>query len=235
MEREQLAKLSAPRLWRVLVVDDHSCVRMSLRAVINGEPDLLVCGEAEDARSALAAVEQLSPDLAIVDIALKGSHGFDVIRDLQIHRPKLPVLVHSVHDEELYAPLCLQFGARGYMNKGEDVKAIIQAIRIVLNGEVYLSARMHQWTASQALARDGATPRHPLLALSPRELQVFEMLGRGLDVKEIAAQLSLDHKTVELYRQRIKAKLKVNSAPAVLRAAVLWCNSSPSTSEMTPV
>src|SRR5436309_3383223 len=115
MQAEKSAKLEVPQLWRGLVVDDHSCVRRALQAVINGQPDMLVCGEAEDAQSALAAVEQLRPDIAVVDIPLKASHGFDLIRDLQIRHPKLPVLIHSVHDEELYAQLCIQLGARGYM------------------------------------------------------------------------------------------------------------------------
>ena len=234
MHREQLAKLEAPRKRQVLVVDDHPSVRMALRMVINGEPDMVVCGEAEDARPALAAVEQMCPDIVIVDIALKGSHGLDLIRDVHLRYPRLPVFVHSAYSEELYATLCFHAGARGYMNKGADVRTIVHAIRTVLDGGIYLSARMLQWFTSCALTRETMEPRHPLGILSPRELQVFEMLGRGLDIKEIAAQLSLDHKTVELYRQRIKTKLHVDSAPAVLRAAVLWCDSSPATPELAP-
>ncbi|HUJ11424.1 MAG TPA: LuxR C-terminal-related transcriptional regulator [Verrucomicrobiae bacterium] len=111
------------------------------------------------------------------------------------------------------------------------MQTIVQAIRTVLDGSIYLSTRMLKWFTQCALTRETVEPGHPLGSLSPRELQVFEMLGRGLDIKEIAAQLSLDHKTVELYRQRIKAKLGVPSAPAVLRAAVLWCNSPATASE----
>src|ERR1017187_25186 len=140
------------------------------------------------------------------------------------------IFVHSAHNEELYAPLCFDFGAYGYMNKGQDVQTIVHAIRMVLDGGVYLSPRMLQWFTGCALTRETVEMGHPLIKLSPRELQVFEMLGRGLDIKEIAGQLSLDHKTVELYRQRIKTKLKVDSASAVLRAAVLWDNSSASSS-----
>jgi DNA-binding NarL/FixJ family response regulator len=114
------------------------------------------------------------------------------------------------------------------MNKGQDVQTIVHAIRMVLDGGVYLSPRMLQWFTGCALSRETLEVRHPLGSLSPRELQVFEMLGRGLDIKEIAGQLALDHKTIELYRQRIKTKLGVTSAPAVLRAAVLWYNSSAS-------
>jgi len=235
MQGEKPAKVEAQRKRQALVVDDHSSVRMSLRMVINGEPDMVVCGEAEDAQPALAAVERLCPDIMIADIALKGSHGLDLIRDVHIRYPRLPVLVHSAHGEELYAPLCFHVGARGYMNKGEDVQTIVHAIRTVLDGGVYLSARMLKWFTGCALTRETVDLRHPLGVLSPRELQVFEMIGRGLDIKEIATQLSLDHKTVELYRQRIKAKLRVGSAPAVLRAAVLWNNSSPEATELTPV
>jgi DNA-binding NarL/FixJ family response regulator len=230
MEHEGLAKVEAPGKRRVLIVDDHPSVRMSLRFVINGEPDMVVCGETEDAQPALAMVEQLCPDIVIVDIALKSSHGLDLIRDLHIRYPSLRLFVHSAHNEELYAPLCFDFGAYGYMNKGQDVQTIVHAIRMVLDGGVYLSPRMLQWFTGCALTRETVEMGHPLIKLSPRELQVFEMLGRGLDIKEIAGQLSLDHKTVELYRQRIKTKLGVDSASAVLRAAVLWENSSGSSS-----
>ncbi|MEI6083705.1 MAG: response regulator transcription factor [Verrucomicrobiota bacterium] len=235
MEREGLAKLAEVRKRRALLVDDHSSVRMALRMVISGTSDMVVCGEAEDAAPALALIEQLDPDIVIADIALKQSHGLDFIRDLQIRYPKLPVLVHSVREDELYAPLCFHFGARGYMNKGEDVVTIIHAIRTVLDGGVYVSARMLHWFTDCALTHETMAPRHPLGILSPRELQVFEMLGHGLEIKEIAGRLTLDHKTVELYRQRIKAKLHVDSAPAVLRAAVVWCNSPATATDLAPV
>jgi DNA-binding NarL/FixJ family response regulator len=228
MPGETPVKLEGPRKRQALVVDDHTSVRMALRFVINGEPDMVVCGEAEDAQPALAMAEQLCPDIVIVDIALKSSHGLDLLRDLHLRYPSMRLFVHSAHNEELYAPLCFDCGAYGYMSKGEDVQTIVHAIRTVLDGGVYLSPRMLQWFTGCALTRETVDMGHPLRKLSPRELQVFEMLGRGLDIKEIAGQLSLDHKTVELYRQRIKTKLGVDSASAVLRAAVLWGNSSAS-------
>jgi DNA-binding NarL/FixJ family response regulator len=231
MHGNDLAELEAPCKRQALIVDDHPSVRMALRMVINGEPDIVVCGEAEDAQPALEMAERLCPDIVIADIALKRSHGLDLIRDLHTRYPSLPVFVHSAHIEELYAPLCFQCGARGYMNKGEDVQTIVHAIRTVLGGGVYLSARMLKWFTGCALNRETIELRHPLGSLSPREVQVFEMLGRGLEIKEIADQLSLDHKTVEMYRQRIKTKLGVSSAPAVLRTAVLWSNSVAAPSE----
>lgn len=234
VHQEAFENSGLPRKREVLLVDDHTSVRMALRFLINGEPDMVVCGEAEDAQPALALVEQLCPDIAIVDIALKRSHGLDLIHDLRIRYPSMPVLVHSAHTEELYAPVCFHFGARGYMNKGEDVQIIVHAIRTVLDGGVYLSARMLKWFIGCSLTAETVELRHPLRSLSPRELQVFEMLGRGRDIKEIASQLSLDHKTVELYRQRIKTKLGVHSAPEVLRAATLWCNSPATRSESPP-
>ncbi len=230
-----MAGQEVSRKRRVLLVDDHSSVRMALRIVINGQPDLVVCGEVEDARPALTAADHLSLDLAIVDIALKSSHGLDLIRDLHNEHPRLPVFVYSAHNEELYAPLCFQHGARGYMNKGEDVQTIIRAIYTILDGGVYMSPQMLRVFADCALAHDTVEPRHPLGILSPRELQVFELLGRGLDVKEIATQLAIDHKTVELYRQRIKSKLHCNSAPAVLRAAVLWTNVALGKRALSPI
>jgi DNA-binding NarL/FixJ family response regulator len=235
MHTETPAKFEVPQKRQALIVDDHPSVQMALRMVINGEPDMVVCGVAEDAQPALAMTEQLCPDILIVDIALKRSHGLDLIRDLHIRYPSMPIFVHSAHTEELYAPLCFHMGARGFMNKGEDVKTIVHAIRAVLDGSVYLSARMLKWFTSCAMTSETIEWRHPLGSLSPRELQVFEMLGRGLDIKEISEQLSIDHKTVELYRQRIKKKLDVPSAPAVLRTAVLWCNSSAAFSELSPV
>jgi DNA-binding NarL/FixJ family response regulator len=235
MERECLEKSDAPRKRRVLVVDDHSSIRFALRILINGTPDLVVCGEAEDAQPALEAVERLCPDIVIVDIALQRSHGLDLIRDLHLRYPSLPVFVHSAQGEELYAPLSFHAGARGYMNKGADVQTIVHALRTMLSGGIYLSPRMLQWFTSCAMTQETMDLRHPLGVLSPRELQVFEMLGQGLDVKEIAARLSLDHKTVEMYRQRIKTKIGVHSAPEVLRAAVLWTNSPATATELAPV
>ena len=210
---------------RVLIVDDHSSVRFALKFVINGAPDLVVCGETEDAQPALALVEKLSPHIIVVDVALKRSHGLDLINDLHIRFPKLPILVYSAHNEALYAPLCFQFGARGYVNKGEDVQSIVHAIRTVLGGEVHLSPAMFQWFTSCALDAESIEPRHPLGRLSPRELQVFEMLGRGVDVKEIASRLGIGQKTIEIHRQHIKEKLGARSAPEVLQVATLWCNS----------
>jgi DNA-binding NarL/FixJ family response regulator len=232
MRPEDPAKFEAPRKRQVLVVDDHPSVRMSLRFLINGEPDMVVCGEAEDAQPAMAMIEQLCPDIMIVDIALKASHGLDLIRDVNIRYPSMPVFVHSAHNEELYAPLCFHCGARGYMNKGEDVQTVVHAIRTVLDGGIYLSAHMLKWFTKCSLDRETVDMRHPLGSLSPRELQVFEMLGRGLDIKEIADQLTLDHKTVEMYRQRIRAKLNVGSSQAVHRVAVLWTNSAATTTEL---
>jgi DNA-binding NarL/FixJ family response regulator len=232
---EALENPAVARKRAVLVVDDHPSARMALRFVINGEPDMAVCGETEDAQPALAMAEQLCPDIVIVDIALKSSHGFDLIRDLRIRYPSVPIFVHSAHIEELYAPLCFQYGARGYLNKCQDVQTIVHAIRAVLDGGTYLSPQMLRWFTNCAMTRETPEPRHPLGILSPRELQVFEMLGRGLEIKEIASQLSLDHKTVEQYRQRIRSKLNVDSATAVLRTAVLWANSTPAKSEVPRV
>ena len=233
MNQSQLAGLEVPRKRQALVVDDHPSVRMSLRFLIDGEPDMVVCGEAEDVQPAMAMTEQLCPDIMIVDIALKTSHGLDLIRDVHVRYPSMPIFVHSAHNEELYAPLCFNCGARGYMNKGEDVQTIVHAIRIVLDGGVYLSPQMLKWFTKCSLDRETVDMRHPLGSLSPRELQVFEMLGRGLDIKEIAGQLALDHKTVEMYRQRIRAKLNVDSSQAVHRIAVLW-NNLPATSTELP-
>ncbi|HTS18490.1 MAG TPA: response regulator transcription factor [Verrucomicrobiae bacterium] len=235
MDQSPLAGLEAPRKRQALVVDDHPSVRMSLRFVINGEPDMFVCGEAEDAQPAMAMIEQLCPDVMVVDIALKSSHGLNLIRDVHSRYPTMPMFVHSAHNEELYAPLCFHMGAHGYMNKGEDVRTIVHAIRTVLDGGIYLSPHMLKWFTGCAMNRETVDMRHPLGVLSPRELQVFEMMGRGLDTKEIAGQLSLDHKTIELYRLRIRGKLHLGTSSAAVRAAVLWTDSESSQIESATI
>jgi len=221
-KRDACATSGAPRKQRVLVVDDHPCVQMALRMIINGEPDWEVCGVEVDAKPALAAVEKLKPDLVIVDLMLPGSHGLDLIRDLKIQYPHIPAIVHSAHAEETHALLCIHAGARGYLNKGADVNTVREALRTVLNGGTYASEQVRQRVADCVLAAGKTPTLHPLADLSPRELQVFEMIGRGLALKEIARQLGVDHETAERHRLHIGDKLGLSSPAEVLSAAILW-------------
>jgi DNA-binding NarL/FixJ family response regulator len=206
---------------KVLVVDDHPLVRERMAELINEEQDLLVCGEAEDARQALAAVASLRPDVAIVDITLKDTYGIELIKDIKSQFPSLPVLVLSMHDESLYAELALHAGARGYLNKQEATSKIIPAIRRVLEGQVYVSEKMESTLLQRVAGVRSLEPGgSPLDALSDRELEVFQLLGDGKPVRAIAETLHISVKTVEAHREHIKQKLKLHSSAELNRYAI---------------
>jgi len=207
---------------RILLVDDHPIVRDGLAEAINHEPDLAVCATAEDRQEALQAVEGTKPELVIVDLMLKSSSGLELIKDIHARWPRLLILVVSMHDETLYAERVLRAGARGYITKQQAARDILSAIRRVLGGGIYLSEK----TASTVLGRMTAQPQKPTDSmadvLADRELQVFEMTGRGLTTREIAEQLRIDMKTVDTYRTRIKEKLNLESTSELLKLAIRW-------------
>lgn len=207
---------------RIVLVDDHPVVREGLAESINRETDLTVCGQAEDQRGALAVIQSTHPDLVVIDLMLRDSSGLELIKDIVRQWPQLLVLVVSMHDETLYAERVLRAGARGYITKQEATYHILQAIRQVLSGNIYLNER----TASSILSRLAAKPE---LAgeviperLAERELQVFELTGQGLNTREIARQLRIDIKTVDTYRTRIKEKLSLESSSDLLKLAIRW-------------
>jgi DNA-binding NarL/FixJ family response regulator len=210
---------------KVFLVDDHPLVREHLRSLLERDADLVVCGEAADAPTALSLIPVREPDLVILDISLKRSHGLELLKDLKEWRPKLPVLVLSMHDETLYAERSLRAGAMGYITKEEATVNVLTAIRKVLAGQVYLSERM-AGRMMQKLAR-GTTPAasSPLELLADRELEVFQMIGRGLGTRQIAEELRLGIKTVESYRARIKEKLHLTDANQLLQHAIQWVQS----------
>ena len=213
------------RRSRVFLVDDHPLVREHLRSLLEREPDLAVCGEAGDGPTGLSLITQLEPDLVILDLSLKRSHGLELLKDLKGLRPALPVLVLSMHDEALYAERSLRAGAKGYITKEEATVNVLQAVRKVLSGHVYLSERMSE-RLMQKMARGGTSPwSSPLEALADRELEVFQMIGRGMGTREIAEQLRLGIKTVESYRARIKEKLRLADANKLIQHAVQWVQS----------
>lgn len=209
---------------RVLLLDDHPCVREHLARLIELEPDLAVCAQAADGPEALAAVAATDPHLAIVDLSLGRGHGLEVIKDLRVRHPALLLLVLSTHEENLYAERCLRAGARGYVTKREASGEILAAIRTVLGGSHYLSKRM---MGAFALGYLNGKPdgRSPVESLSDREMEIFEQIGRGRTVRQIAADLRLDKKTIETYRGRIKEKLQLADAAAVLQHAISWVQS----------
>lgn len=206
---------------RVMLVDDHPLVRERLAGLINEQPDLCVCCEAADLNEALALLERCPPDLAVVDLSLRNSHGLDLIKDLHVRQPRLPVLVVSMHDENLYAQRVLRAGARGYITKQEATQNVLHAIRRVLAGEVYVSARLATQLAAGVIAPRPVS-RASIEALSDRELRVFELIGQGRRARQIAAELHLDVKTVEAYRARIREKLGLRDAREVLQRAIEW-------------
>jgi DNA-binding NarL/FixJ family response regulator len=198
-------------------------VRERLVELIAREPDLEVCGEAEDRHEAVEVIEATHPNLAIVDLSLKTSLGIELIKDLQIRQPDVLVLVVSMQDELIHAERCIRAGARGYINKQQASRHVMQAIRQVLAGEIYLS----QTVVTQLLSRSMGKPGSPdsFLAaslLTDRELQVFELIGKGYSTRQIGDLLTLDTKTIETYRSRIKEKLRLKDGPELLQRAIAW-------------
>ncbi len=205
---------------RILLVEDHPILRHGIRQLIDEEPDLVVCGEAEDAAQAVVAVASLNPDLVVLDIRLKDANGLDLIKDLRAKQPRLPVLVLSMYKESLYAERAMRAGARGYIMKQEATDKIMVAIRQVLAGNIYLSERMALQMAQKLVGSDRKSKEPSLEDLSDREFEVFTMIGQGLGPSEMAMKLGLSVKTVETHREHIKEKLKLRTAAELVRYAV---------------
>jgi DNA-binding NarL/FixJ family response regulator len=207
---------------KIFLVDDHPLVREWLTNLLHQQADLVICGEADDAAGALAAIATTGPDLAIVDISLKHSSGLELIKNLKAQNSALPVLVLSMHDESLYAERVLRAGAHGYINKSESAQKVVEAIRRVLNGKLYISEKVAEIMTTRAISGRSATPASLAELLSDRELEVFQKLGNGIGTRQIAADLSVSIKTIEVYCARIKEKLNLTSATSLLREAVRW-------------
>ena len=206
---------------RIYVIDDHPLVRERLSQLIEQQADLTVCGEAESAAAALAEITAARPDLAIVDLSLGESAGLELLKSLQRIHPSVPLLVLSMHDESLYAERAFRAGARGYINKRESAQRVVEAIRRVLAGKLYISEKAAEILASRT--RSGSRAERPAIErLSDRELEVFEKLGQGVGTRQIAEDFRVSIKTVQAYCARIKEKLNVGSATELLREAMRW-------------
>ena len=203
-------------------------MRDGLTALITAQPDLAVCGQAADARAALQAVEARRPDLVLLDISLPGKSGLEAIKDLQALAPGLAILVLSMHDETLYAERVLRAGARGYVMKQEGGQRIMEAIRVLLAGKVAVSEKMSARIMDAFTGHRAQRETTPVTGLSDREFEVFQLIGRGRSTKEIAEQLHLSGKTVEVHRVNIKAKLKLATSPELVHYAVRWVESQAS-------
>ncbi|HTV39848.1 MAG TPA: response regulator transcription factor [Candidatus Sulfotelmatobacter sp.] len=214
-----------PAKKKIFIVDDHPLVREWLGNLIRQQPDLSVCGESESAPAALSFLALGEPDLLIADINLKNSSGVELIKDLKKLRPDVPVLVLSMHDESLYAERAFRAGARGYVNKRETAQKMIEAIRRVLDGKLYVSEKTAEVLAGKTLQGSGVS-KSAIELLSDRELEVFDKLGQGIGTRQIAEDFHVSVKTIQAYCARIKEKLNLNSATELLREAVRWRDSS---------
>ncbi len=207
---------------KIIIVDDHPLMRKGLALSLGGETDLEVVGQAADAEEAMGMLEELEPDVAIVDISLPGMSGLEFIKHMQAVYPDIRPLVVSRHDEALYAERAIRAGARGYVMKLEAADEIVKAVRRVLSGGIYVSEEINERLLMGLAAGRAELAQSPLEVLSDRELEVFELSGRGLVTREIAERLHLSVKTIESYRARIKDKLNLRTAAELMQHAVQW-------------
>jgi DNA-binding NarL/FixJ family response regulator len=206
---------------KVLIVDDHPIVRKGLMQLIAHEPDIEVCGEAENVADGLELVRTLRPDLVVVDMSLKESHGIELIGQVRASYPEVKMLVWSMFDETVFAERALRAGAMGYINKQQSIENMVDAIRQVLDGEVYLSSQMTNRFLRRVGGRE-SLEEDPIRRLTDRELQIFEMIGQGMTTQRIARKLDISPKTVASHREKIKTKLDLNSAAELAQRAVQW-------------
>ena len=226
MARKKQTETESENETRILIVDDHPIVRQGLSELINHESDLVVCGQAEDSHEAIKAVRELNPNMAIIDITLKETSGLELIKDIHAQYPNLPVLALSMHDENLYAERSLRAGAMGYIMKQEATENVIEAIRKILGGEIYVSERMAAKMVRKLVTGQTETSCSQVDSLSDRELEVFSLIGRGHGTRQISERLHLSVKTIETYRAHIKDKLNLADAAELLQYAIQWVNTS---------
>jgi DNA-binding NarL/FixJ family response regulator len=226
--------VSAGGKSRVLIVDDHPIVRHGLKQMIDAEPDLVVCGEAQSDREARTALRELAPDVMIVDVSLAQGDGMDLVREVHAQRPDLPMLVLSMHDETIYAERLLAAGASGYIMKEAAYDQLLIALRRVLGGGVYVSAAIAAILGSKVEAGTAAAVSDPIARLSNRELQVLSLIGRGLSSRQAAESLHVSVKTVESHRQSLKRKLNLTTNAQLLQYSLQWYASRASNAGAAP-
>lgn len=208
------------RQIRVLVVDDHPAIREALAFTIRDKIDMELCGQAGTASEAIDIISDVVPDVVIVDISLKDAHGLDLVQKIRSQHSNVQLLVYSMYDELAYAERAIHVGALGYLSKSEPTRHIVDAIRCVMRGEVYLSRRM----TSRILGKVVKEQQKGFIVgkLTDREMAIFEMLGEGLNINDISRRLNLSRKTVETYRRRVKEKLGLDSVSALMQYAIQW-------------
>ena len=218
------AATTTTKKTKVLLVDDHPILRRGISEVINSEYDLEVCGEASTLAEAYAAVNKLKPDLMIVDISLDGNNGIELMKELSNRWASLPLLAYSMHDEQIYAERALRAGAKGYVMKHHPPETLIEAVRQILRGKIFLSEAMSDRLLGKLVgAGVSSTPmKSPIEKLSDRELEVLQLIGKGMTTSLIADKLCLSVKTIETYREHLKQKLNLQSGPELTRYAIEW-------------
>jgi len=219
-ETTKLQGVARARKKTVFVVDDHPLLRQGLALMINREPDLTVCGEAEEAQAAMKAIAAKRPDILIADISLNGPDGLDLLKGLRVSYPDLPVLILSMHDESIYAERALRARANGYIMKQEATEKVLVAVRRILGGDIYLSDRMANKLLHQYISGSGVDMSSSLSTLSDRELEVFRLIGEARSTRQIAEKLHLSVKTVETYQAHIKDKLALRSGRELVQHAI---------------
>ncbi|HLR91103.1 MAG TPA: response regulator transcription factor [Balneolaceae bacterium] len=207
---------------RIYIVDDHPLMRKGLALTIDNEPGFDVCGQAESAEIALDEILATRPDAAVVDISLPGMNGIEFIKNILHQMPDLKILVVSRHDEELYAERALRAGAKGYLMKLEATETLLTALRQILDGGIHLSQSVSNKILLKVASGNKPETDNPLDHLSDRELEVFELTGKGLSTREIALKLHISIKTVESHRANIKEKLQLSSSTEMMRHAIRW-------------
>src|SRR5437588_6567997 len=215
-------KKSSSSRKRILIVDDHPMMREGLALLIQNEPDLAVAAQADNAAQALSFIASSVPDLVLADISLPDRNGLELIKDIQVLHPAVPILVVSMHDETMYAERVLRAGGRGYIMKQEGGKKLMQAIRQVLSGNIYVSDKMSAKILELFSGHRSNASHSPVERLSDREFEVFQLIGEGQGTRDIAQRLHLSVKTVEVHRANIKKKLELGNGADLVRYAIRW-------------
>lgn len=211
---------NSPR--KLLLVDDHPILRQGLAQVINRQPGLQVCGEAETGPEAMALIERTSPDLVLIDLSLRSGDGIELVKDVKARFGAVPMLILSMHDEFVYAERALRAGARGYVMKQERVDQLLEAIGRVLGGGIYVSAKLAEKMVDQFVGGPREAIGLAVDRLTDRELQVFRLIGQGLGTRLIAENLGLSRKTIESHREHIKEKLRLRNGDELIQRAIQW-------------
>jgi DNA-binding NarL/FixJ family response regulator len=211
-----------PPSTRILVVDDHPVVRQGLAMTLGGHPGLSICGEAANLQEALQAISAGRPDLVLSDLVLEGGSGLDLVKEVRVRYPGLPVLILSMHDEEVYAERLLRAGARGYLMKNELPDRIVEGIRTVLKGEIAISDRMKSKILGNLVGGKESKAAFSVDRLTDRELEIFRMIGEGFSTRKMAGKLSLSIKTIEAHIAHVKRKLGTESGKDLQLRAFAW-------------